>query len=228
MRLGGLVKNSTLDYPGLLSAVVFTQGCNFTCPYCHNPHLVRLFGQPLAEEAAFDFLERRRRYLDGVVISGGEPTLQPDLPDFCKKLQGLGYAVKLDTNGSAPRLLQDLIERKLINYVALDIKTDPRHYSSELTPKDIGESVLECTRVLKRSALPHEFRTTVAAPSVDERTIEAIAKAGAGEAPLFLQPFRPENILNPDFMALHTQPDLSELEKYRQAAQKYLPTIIRR
>ena len=228
MRLGGLVKNSTLDYPGLLSAVLFTQGCNFTCPYCHNPHLIRLFGQPLAEEAALDFLKRRRRYLDGAVISGGEPTLQPDLDEFCKKLQGLGYAVKLDTNGSAPELLADLIQRKLINYVALDLKSDPAAYPGELCPRqDVSRAISESIRILKRSALPHEFRTTLAAPFVNEQTIQAIARAAAGQAPLFLQTFRPENILNPEFMGQFAQPGPEEVEKYLLLARPYLPASLR-
>jgi pyruvate formate lyase activating enzyme len=227
VRLGGLVKNSALDYPGLLSAVLFTQGCNFTCPYCHNPHLIRLFGQPLAEEAALNFLRGRRKYLDGVVISGGEPCLQPDLAEFCKKLQGLGYAVKLDSNGSNPELLADLIERRLINYAALDLKADPRAYPAEIAPLDQGRLVLESLNILKRSALPHEFRTTVAAPFVDARSLEAIARAAAGPAPLYLQPYRSNQVLDPDFMSRYPQPAPEQLKEYRALANKYLPAIIR-
>jgi pyruvate formate lyase activating enzyme len=227
VRLGGLVKNSTLDYPGLLSAVLFTQGCNFTCPYCHNPHLIRPFGQPLAEEAVLDFLRGRRKYLDGVVISGGEPCLQPDLTEFCKKLQGLGYAVKLDSNGSNPELLADLIERRLINYAALDLKADPRAYPAEIAPRDQGRLVLESLNILKRSALPHEFRTTVAAPFVDAQSLGAIARAAVGPAPLYLQPYRPNLVLDPDFMSRYPQPSLERLGEYRALAGKYLPAIIR-
>lgn len=228
MRLGGLLKNTALDFPGNLSAAVFTQGCNFTCPYCHNPHLVRRFGEPVEEETVMDFLRRRRPRLDGVVISGGEPTLQPDLSDFCKKLRGLGYEVKLDTNGSAPEVVADLIERKLITYVALDLKADPAAYPPELAPHNPGQAILETIRLLKRSSLPHEFRTTAAAPFVTRESIAAIARAAAGQAPLFIQTYRPDNVLAPEFMAAHTQPDRAELEEFRLIASRHLPATIRR
>lgn len=228
MRLGGLVKNTAIDFPGLLSAAVFTQGCNFTCPYCHNPHLVRLFGQPLAEEEALEFLRHRRPLLDGVVISGGEPTIQPDLPDFCKKLRGLGYAVKLDSNGSVPDLLAGLIERKLVNYVALDLKADPQAYPPEIAPQDPGPSILETIKILKRSGLPHEYRTTVAAPFITRESLEAIARAAAGPAPLFLQAYRPDQVLAPEFMAAHAQPTAADLAAFQTLANAYLPTAIRR
>ncbi|MDR2945698.1 MAG: anaerobic ribonucleoside-triphosphate reductase activating protein [Candidatus Adiutrix sp.] len=227
MRLGGLLKNTALDFPGKFSAAVFTQGCNFACPYCHNPHLVRLFGEPVDEVATLEFLRRRRPLLDGVVISGGEPTLQPDLAEFCKKLRGLGYEVKLDTNGSRPEVVADLIDRKLITYLALDLKADPAAYPPELAPNGSGEAVQETLRLLKRSPLPHEYRTTVAAPFVTRETIEAIARAAAGSAPLFLQPYRPDRTLDPHFMAPHPQPDRAALEEYRVIASRYLPTSIR-
>ncbi|MDR2935029.1 MAG: anaerobic ribonucleoside-triphosphate reductase activating protein, partial [Candidatus Adiutrix sp.] len=207
--------------------VLFTQGCNFTCPYCHNPQLVRLFGEPLAEEDALAFLRRRRRYLGGVVISGGEPTLQPDLPEFCKKIQGLGYAVKLDTNGSAPKLLSDLIERRLINYLALDIKADPRAYPPEIAPKDPGEAIMETITLLKRGALPHEYRVTAAAPFISRHSLESIARAAAGNAPLFLQPCRTTTNLDPDFMSRHPPPGLEELRQWAVPAAAYLPIHLR-
>jgi len=227
LRLGGLTKSTALDFPGLVSAVLFTQGCNFTCPYCHNPHLVRLFGEPLAEEDTLAFLRRRRRYLGGVVISGGEPTLQPDLAEFCKKLQGLGYVVKLDTNGSAPGLLRDLIERRLINYLALDLKADPRAYPPEIAPKDQGEAIKETISILKRGSLPHEYRVTAAAPFINGQTLESIARAAAGDAPLFIQPCRTTTNLDPDFMSRHPPPGLEELRQWAVPAAAYLPVRLR-
>lgn len=222
-----MVKSSTLDYPGLVSAVVFTQGCNFTCPYCHNPHLVRLFGQPLAEEETLAFLRKRRPLLDGIVVSGGEPTIQPDLPEFCKKLRGLGYCVKLDTNGSAPGILASLIERKLINYLALDIKADPWAYPPELAPAGMGEAVVETIGLLKRSGFPHEFRTTAAAPFINADSIVSIAKTASGGGPLFIQACRPDNVLSPDFMTAHAQPGPEQLKELRALAGQYLPTFLR-
>jgi len=228
LRLGGLVKNTAIDFPGLLSAAVFTQGCNFVCPYCHNPHLVRLFGQPLAEEEVLGFLRHRRPLLDGVVISGGEPTIQPDLVDFCKKLQGMGYAVKLDTNGSAPDLIADLIERKLINYLALDLKADPQGYPPDIAPVDPGPAIVETIKILKRTGLPHEYRTTAAAPFISRASLEAIARAAAGSAPLFIQAYRPGDVLNPEFMTAHPQPSAADLAAFQALANAYLPTAIRR
>ena len=222
------MKNTAIDFPGLLSAAVFTQGCNFTCPYCHNPHLVRLFGQPLAEEATVDFLRQRRPLLDGVVISGGEPTIQPDLADFCKKLRGLGYAVKLDTNGSAPDRVADLIERRLINYLALDLKADPGAYPYEIAPQDPGTAILETIRLLKRTGLPHEFRVTAAAPFITKKSLEAIARAAAGQRPLFIQTCRLENVLNPEFMADYSQPTADDLADFQALANTFLPATIRR
>lgn len=232
MRLGGLQKTTTLDFPGLIGAVVFTQGCNYTCPYCHNPDLVRLYGQPLAEEEVLDTLRQRRCYLDGVVISGGEPTLQPDLAVFCKKLKGMGYQVKLDTNGSAPEVVSDLIDRKLIDYLALDLKSDLQHYPPEMAPvtntaTNTAEAVRETLALVKRSTLPHEFRTTAAVPFVTPEIIVSLAKAAAGTAPLYLQPYKPGRILNPEYMAKFIQPTLAILDQYRLLAQPYLPTSIR-
>jgi pyruvate formate lyase activating enzyme len=218
---------TALDYPGgLISAVIFAQGCNFACPYCHNPNLVRLFGEPVDDEGVMAFLRRRRGLLDGVVISGGEPTLQPDLADFCKKLRGLGYLVKIDTNGARPEVVADLIERKLINYVALDLKADPRAYPAEIAPADPGGAVLETVGLLKRSGLPHEFRTTVVRPFVTEETIIAIARAAAGTAPLYLQKYRPGPALNPARLAA-AQPGPADLERLRDLASVFTTCLLR-
>ena len=132
MRIGGLQKNSLIDYPGKVSCVLFLSGCNFDCPYCHNPDLVRgsLSCHPfLDEKAVYEFLKRRKRFLDGVVISGGEPTLNKNLFRLCEKIKQIGYPLKLDTNGSQPQVIKRLINEGLVDYIAMDIKTDPLHYS---------------------------------------------------------------------------------------------------
>ena len=227
MRLGGLIKNTTLDFPGHIAAVLFTQGCNFTCPYCHNPQLVRLFSEPLDEAEALTFLRRRRRYLTGVVVSGGEPTIQPDLAELCKKLQDMDYSVKLDTNGSAPIVLSDLIERRLINYLALDIKAAPQAYPPEIAPKDPGEAIMESIAILKSSGLPYEYRVTAAAPFITSQSFENISRAVAGEAPLFLQSCRLETNLDPDFMKRHPPPKIEELKKWAALPTNCLPVHLR-
>ena len=188
---------------------------------------MRLFGEPVNEEETLDFLYRRRKLLDGVVISGGEPTLQPDLADFCEKLQAFGYEVKLDTNGARPEVVSNLVERGLINYLALDLKADPANYPPEIAPKGSGSAIIETIHILKNSALPHEYRTTCAAPFINRESIKALAKAASGQAPLFLQTYRPGEILNPSFMNNFAQPTMYDLEDFRLVASQYLPAIIR-
>jgi pyruvate formate lyase activating enzyme len=132
MLLGGLQKTSLIDYPGKLSCVLFFSGCNFDCPYCHNPQLARgcRVGFPSTiETQLYRFLKRRRTVLDGVVLSGGEPTIQKDIYSACLRLKQMGYPVKLDTNGSRPQVLRRLLDEKLVDYIAMDIKTDPLNYS---------------------------------------------------------------------------------------------------
>ena len=171
MYIGGLQKTTLLDYPGKLSACIFLQGCNFRCPFCHNSSLLSCpdtqtkTDSPFSPDEILAFLKQRRGILQGVCISGGEPTLQPDLPDFLADIQKLGYQVKLDTNGSRPQVLDSLIQLGLIQAAAMDIKQAPEHYASacgllktQLSIKDICSSV----EILKQAThISIEFRTTV-------------------------------------------------------------------
>lgn len=163
MRIGGFQPFSLLDYPGKLSAIIFTQGCNFRCPYCHNPNLVEphKFLPTIPEEEVFDFLRRRQGKLNAVTITGGEPLLQPDLADMLKELRSLGYLIKIDTNGSFPAKLKMLIEAGLVDYLAMDIKAPPSLYGvitqTDLQVNDILLSI-DCIR---ESMIDFEFRTTV-------------------------------------------------------------------
>src|SRR3989344_8788888 len=133
MKIGGLQPVTLLDYPQKLAAIIFTVGCNMRCPFCYNPSLVLADSikkiRPIAASDALDFLKRRKKYLDGVVIGGGEPTLQPDLIKFCRQLKKIGYAIKLDTNGSLPEVLEKLINSRLIDYIAMDLKSSLKNYS---------------------------------------------------------------------------------------------------
>jgi pyruvate formate lyase activating enzyme len=208
--------------------VVFTQGCNFRCPYCHNPELVLPFGELMDEGGVLAFLGTRARYLDGVVLSGGEPTLIPDLDDFARRLKGLGFLVKLDTNGSRPGAVQSLVERRLVDYVALDLKADPSAYPPELAPPGESGAVMETVNLLKRLPCPHEFRTTCASPFVNEESVEAIARAATGDSPLYLQELRTERVFNPVFMERHPdQPGPARIEEFRKIARRWLPCRIR-
>jgi pyruvate formate lyase activating enzyme len=205
MNIGGFEKYSFIDYPGCISSVVFTVGCNFHCPYCHNPELVRPGSNGpagrLSQSDILAFLEKRRKYLDGVVITGGEPTLQPDLQQFCREVKSLGLSVKLDTNGSNPSALAALVSGGLVDYIAMDIKTDPDHYvpliSHDINPQYIKDSI----RIILESGLPHEFRTTCVIPMVDSSSIRAIARLVQGADLYALQKPHFDKILDSSFFS---------------------------
>jgi pyruvate formate lyase activating enzyme len=158
--LAGIVPSSLIDYPEKIAAVVFTKGCNFRCPYCQNPELVE-GGEInfLSEEGFFNFLERRIGLLDGVVITGGEPTLQPDLLPFIEKVKNMGFLVKLDTNGSDPKGLQSFIGKDLVDYVAMDVKASPEEYPVTAGYGGSIEPILQSIEILKKTSVAMEFRT---------------------------------------------------------------------
>lgn len=202
MRIGGLQKNTLIDFPGKIAALVFTRGCNLHCPYCHNPGLVSQAGDdPMTEGEIFSFLEKRKKSLEGVAITGGEPTLQKDLPEFCAGLKAMGYPVKLDTNGSRPEVLQRLIGEGLIDFIAMDIKTDPANYFPALSPKPMERQVKESIGLILESGLPHEFRTTCVAPFVTEEMFSAVIPLIRGAERYSLQHFSAESLLDERFFA---------------------------
>jgi pyruvate formate lyase activating enzyme len=204
VRIGGLQKHSLIDYPGKVSCVVFLAGCNFDCPYCHNPQLTgdpHLRPSPIAAEDVFVFLAEWRGFLDGVVVSGGEPTLHPDLPDFCSRIKGLGYAVKLDTNGSRPQMLTRLIRQGLVDYVAMDIKTDPERYEGCIADRCESSALLASMHVIMAAELEYEFRTTCVKPLVTPGTVERIARLIQGCRRYALQSFRENSLLHPEFFS---------------------------
>ena len=201
MIIGGLEKLTLLDYPDHLAAIIFTQGCNFRCHFCYNPLLVlprkgedeknkeKGFSQ-ISLEDLFLFLKERFGRLEGVVITGGEPTLHPDLPDFIRKIKDIGYLVKLDTNGTNPEMLAGLIRDKLIDYVAMDLKGPLARYSEVVSVpvdcKDIEKSV----NIIINSGLPYEFRTTVVPGLLKKDDFEAMGKAIKGASKWYLQNFK--------------------------------------
>ena len=202
MKICGFVRQSLIDWEGRLVAVVFTKGCNFRCGYCHNPYLVLpgLFGQTpdIRETVILAFLKKCLGWLDGVVISGGEPTLQPDLPDFIRKIKTMGYVVKLDTNGSNPVQLRQLIGEHLIDAVAMDVKSElsfPAYLkvNAAMTEGDF-ERVCESVRLIEKSGLEYQFRTTLIPGVQSPDEIHAL-KNEFGEGHLLLQKFRDGDIL---------------------------------
>lgn len=159
MNIGGMVKNSFVDFPNTLACVFFTTGCNFRCPYCHNSQLFE--NKPnISEERALTFLTSHKSFLEGVVISGGEPTLQRDLKEFIMKIKHMGYLVKLDTNGTNFEMLKDLVENKLVDYVAMDIKAPMKKYEIVVGKTDKLEEVKKSRNFLLENNVDYEFRTT--------------------------------------------------------------------
>ena len=191
MNIVGIENCSLVDYPGVLSAVFFTPGCNFDCFYCHNRSLVRMSpnGTWLGEQVALASLDERRGFLDAAVITGGEPTLQPDLADFIRQVRARDYLVKLDTNGSRPAVLASLLEEGLLDYVAMDVKAPPHRYR-EIACAAVDVAAVEASmRLLMASGVAYEFRTTVA-PLLDIDDICTIARWICGATRYALQQFR--------------------------------------
>ena len=212
MYLCGLQKLSMVDYPGKLAATVFTGGCNLRCPFCHNALLVtRLAETPvLPEEDVLSFLQRRRGLLDGVVLSGGEPLLQPDAIDFLRKVRGMGFAVKLDTNGCFPERLAAILEAGLVDYAAMDIKNCREKYPQTVgVPGFDTAAVEESVRLLARSGVDHEFRTTFVRELHTAADVEAMGRWLQGAPRYYLQNFADSgNLIQEDwhgFTALELQ-----------------------
>ena len=163
MIIDGFERLTLLDYPGHIACMIFTRGCNFRCPYCQNSSLIRYKKEPgnYTEEEILEFLRMRKGKLEGIVISGGEPTIQKGLIDFIKKVKEIGFKVKLDTNGSNPKILKELIKNKLVDYVAMDIKNDLENYEIIAGTKVNKKSIQESIELLSKSKIEHEFRTTI-------------------------------------------------------------------
>ncbi|MHC9543404.1 MAG: anaerobic ribonucleoside-triphosphate reductase activating protein [Vulcanimicrobiota bacterium] len=200
MRLGGFIPFSLLDYPGRIAAVIFTSGCNFRCPYCHNPELVSgdASRQGLESSEILNFLSGRTSLLDGVVISGGEPTVHQDLADFTGRVKSMGYLVKLDTNGSNPGCLGFLIKSGLLDYIAMDIKTVPERYPEVVKAPFESESLMKSIRLVRDSP-DYEFRTTVVPGLTGLEDLSAIASLLSSEGAdrnYVLQGFRPGRCLD--------------------------------
>jgi len=229
MQIRGWVKTSLIDFPGRIATVLFTSGCNFRCPYCQNSGLV-LHPESLPEinpADIFQLLRRRRGLVDGVVITGGEPTLQRDLEDFLRKLKELDLATKLDTNGYRPEVLRELLERGLLDYVAMDIKAPPAKYSLAAgVPIDLRR-IEESIGLILSSGIEHEFRTTVVPGIVAPEDIEEMAKIIAGARKCVLQQFRPQGTLDPRFEEVAPYPAQTLQEMARTAGRWVEQTAVR-
>lgn len=208
MKLGGLQKSSLIDYPGKICAVIFTQGCNFRCPYCHNPELASKTGATTKAVApVLEFLNSRKNKLDAVVITGGEPTLQKDLPEFIKEIKKMGFLVKLDTNGTNPKMLQNLLDEKLIEYAAMDIKAPIGKYTDVIGAYVNINDILQSIEIIKNSCIDYEFRTTVVKSQLLPQDFEEIAAMIKGAKKYYLQKFVPAKVLKKAFLQEETYSD---------------------
>ena len=177
MRFAALQKNSFIDYPKKIAALVFTQGCNFSCPYCHNPSLIKTNSKEyIDEKEVLAFLEKSKTFLDALAITGGEPTLHKSLLDFLIKVKEMGYLIKIDTNGSNPDFVKKIADLKLVDYIAMDIKAIPQHYVKYFNaPQDIAEKIVKTIDFIMKSNIDYEFRTTCVKPFISIETVPKIA-----------------------------------------------------
>ncbi len=215
MRLGGLQPCSLIDYPGYVTAIVFTIGCNFRCPYCHNPELVEGGVSEIPESEFFTFLKTRQGKLDAVTVTGGEPTEHSDLLEFLSQIKQLGFKVKLDSNGTRPEVIKQAQEQRLVDYLAMDIKAPLFRYESVTArPVDI-EAIKESISLLKSGGVTYEFRTTVVKSLLSPIDLEQIGEDIAGAKQYFLQKFVPTKLLNPAFLrkATYTDVEFQQLQK---------------
>jgi pyruvate formate lyase activating enzyme len=227
MLIGGVQKLTLIDYPGKLAAILFTQGCPLRCPFCHNSEVVvpEKFKQPISEEEIFKFLKSRVGKLEGIVISGGEPTIQDNLPLFIRKIKELGFLVKLDTSGINPQTLLLLIRANLLDYVAMDLKAPLEKYS-RFTGKEIDiEKIKKSINIILNSKIPYEFRTTLLENFHDFDDVIIMAKTIEGADLYALQKFIPSSTLNPQFLSFKSFDD-DILQKMRIEAEKLVKVCL--
>lgn len=229
MLIGGLVKTTLIDYPGKIAAAVFTAGCNFRCPFCHNPELVdqRLIKkQPQIDLGAFfNFLKTKKRFLDGVCLTGGEPLIQPLVIDFIETIKQEGFLVKLDTNGSQPEKLEKLFQKNLLDFVAMDIKSSPEKYHQAIGGQFVNlENIFKSIELIQKSGVNYEFRTTAVPGLIDKIEIEKIGQWLKSSDCFVLQQFKREKNLNKSWQKIKPYSE-EELNDLIEAAKPYFRKV---
>jgi len=219
MQIGGLQKVTLIDYPGRIAATIFLTGCNFRCPFCYSSELVlpeKIKKQPrISEKDFFKFLKERKKLIDGVVVCGGEPAISKGLISLIKKIKKEGFLVKLDTNGSEPKILEELIDKKLIDYVAMDIK-GPKEKYGEFSGRKVNiREIQKSIDILKKGKIDHEFRSTIVPTLHKKGDVIEMAKWIRGAKRYYLQNFRPEKTIDPKFEKIKPYPQefLLEIQK---------------
>lgn len=226
MKIGGFQELSLIDYPEKISSIIFTQGCSFRCPFCYNPSLVNCSAKEIPEKEIISFLEKRKNFIDAVVVCGGEPTIHQDLPDLCRKLKKLGFLVKLDTNGTNPEMMQKLADEKLIDYIAMDVKTSFAKYEKAAGIKADISKIKKSIEIARKLG-NYELRTTCVPGLVAEKDLLEIAKylkQNNANKNFFLQQFRPKGLLSKRFENLKPYSD-SDLERLRKRLEPFFDRI---
>lgn len=229
LKIGGLEKASLLDYPGKISAIIFTHGCNLRCPYCHNPELViEKFNEErsFSEEYVLNFLESRKGKLDALVITGGEPLVQSDLLPFIKKVKDMGFLIKLDSNGTFPDKLNNFIKTGLIDYVAMDVKSPKTEYkyATNSMISGIGEKIEKSIKIIMNSGLDYEFRTTYVKSLHSLESADEIGKMIKGAKNYYIQNFRPGKTIDPT-LTRENSFTTRELEQIKEVIEKYVKNV---
>ena len=226
MHICGYQKTTLLDYPGHVAATIFTGGCNFRCPFCHNSDLIFHPTSHISQEEIFAFLEKRKNILSGICITGGEPTLQPDLVQFMEKVRTLGYKIKLDTNGYRPEIISDLLNKKLLDYIAMDIKAGYSNYSKVCDINNFNiETIKNSISIIENSGIDYEFRTTVVKELHSKQDFEEISGMLSAKSPYYIQSFKDSgNILTPGLSAC----DADTLNQYLSIVKAKLPNTFLR
>lgn len=227
MKVTGIQKLTLLDYPGVVACTVFTAGCNFRCPFCHNAMLVlpeQIDDECLTDDEVFGFLKKRRGVLDGVAVTGGEPLLHADMPEFLARVKELGYKIKLDTNGSNPELLSEIVKNKLVDRVAMDIKNAPAEYARTIGLKSFDIAPVERSKeMLLRGDIDYEFRTTVVKGIHTKESLIGAAKWIEGAKEYYLQQFKDSgNLILPDGLSAY---DEKQMHTLADAVRDYVPTV---
>lgn len=225
MKIHGFNKTTLLDYPGHVAATVFTGGCNFRCPFCHNKNLVlHPDSEPLIEEEeVLAYLKKRMGVLEGVCITGGEPTLQSDLREFIIRIKEMGYLIKLDTNGYRPQVIRKLLEERLLDYVAMDVKASlPNYKKASGCPEPDLSRIEESIAVLKSSGIDYEFRTTVVKGIHTIEEFDSIGRLLENAKAYYIQAFREnENVLESGYEAFSTE----SMKEMAERARKYIDKV---
>jgi pyruvate formate lyase activating enzyme len=223
MKIGGLNKLTTQDFPEHLACIIFTKGCNFNCSYCYNRDLVDNKAETIDEDYVMAYLYKRRKILDGVVISGGEPTIWDDLIPFIKKVKEFKLDIKLDTNGYNPAMLKEILDNNLVDYIAMDIKAIPDKYMKVINKKIDFNKILESIDLIKKSNIKYEFRTTIMKGVHDKKDIIKILKL-IGDSKLYLQNFQYTDVVKDKNIKSFSR---DELLKLKEELKEYPNVIVR-